>query len=189
MLKFTLVERLECTAATSVAHPRKHVYFVSYLIMSCTLAVVDAEAVGNRNLSEVPEDRAADVGVDDASTPVDLGSGPRRGPSAGKSSGFKEFDAAALIPPPDAHIKGVFGDPFSMRLIPIHAALLPNGNIYYYGTDDRRGTRARNCCTRFGNLNLVRMQYLLPERTSCYPTALEPTPSAPRRPCYRTAAN
>ena len=113
----------------------KHVYFVSYLLISCTLTVVDAEAVGNRNLSEVPEDRAANVGVDDDSAPVDLGWGPRRGPSARKSSGFKEFDAAALTPPPDAHINGVFGAPFSMRLIPIHAALLPNGNTYYYGTD------------------------------------------------------
>ena len=165
----------------------KHVYFVSYLVMSCTLAVVDAEAVGKRNLSAVPEDRAADVGVDDDSAPVDLGWGPRRGPSAAKSSGFKEFDAAALTPPPDAHIKGVFGAPFSMRLIPIHAALLPNDNIYYFGTDEAGG-RARNSCTRFGNLNLVRMKYLILGRTSCYPTALEPTPSARRR-RLRTAAS
>jgi len=119
------------------------IYLFALLIALSALAVVDAEAVGKRNLSAVPEDRAADVGVDDDSAPVDLGWGPRRGPSAAKSSGFKEFDAAALTPPPDAHINGVFGAPFSMRLIPIHAALLPNGNIYYYGTDEAGGQGAK----------------------------------------------
>ncbi|MDQ3563057.1 MAG: DUF1929 domain-containing protein [Pseudomonadota bacterium] len=62
----------------------KRVYFVSYLMMLCTLGVVDA---------------------------------------------------AALAPGADAHIKGVFGDPFTWPIIPIHAALLPNGKIYSYGTD------------------------------------------------------
>lgn len=123
----------------------KRVYFVSYLMMLCTLGVVDADALGKRNRSEVPEDRAADVGVDDDSAPVDLGWGPHPGPSARKSvgptsgiqtaaEGFREFDAAALAPGADAHIKGVFGDPFTWPIIPIHVTLLPDGKVYSYGT-------------------------------------------------------
>ncbi len=123
----------------------KRVYFVSYLIMLCTLGVVDAEALGKRHPGEVPEDRAAKLGVDD-SAPVDLGWGPGRGRPSARTSigptsgiqpaaeGFREFDAAALTPPPDAHIKGVFGDPFTWPIIPIHAALLPDGKVHSYGT-------------------------------------------------------
>lgn len=121
------------------------VYFVSYLLIVCTLAVVDAEALGKRHPSGVLEDRAANVGVDDDSVPVDLGWGPRRGPSARKSvgptsgiqpaaEGFREFDAAALAPSADAHIKGVFGDPFTWPIIPIHVTLLPDGKVHSYGT-------------------------------------------------------
>lgn len=123
----------------------KHVYFLSFLIISCTLGVVDAEALGKRHPSEVPEDRAADLGADDDSVPVDIGWGPRPGKSARKgleptmaiqtvAGGFREFDAATLAPDADAHTKGVFGEPFSWPIIPIHATLLPDGKVYSYGT-------------------------------------------------------
>ncbi|MFO1417469.1 MAG: galactose oxidase early set domain-containing protein [Methylotetracoccus sp.] len=66
----------------------------------------------------------------DRSAPTDYGAGP----------GLPEALAlrAAIVPMaagPDAHLIGAFGDPFSWPVIPIHTAVLPDGRIIGYGTD------------------------------------------------------
>jgi len=84
-----------------------------------------------------PEDQATEVDtapVDDASSSApgtDAQALQARG-----ASGAVEKSSAITVPvgPPDAHLKGVFGEAFSWPLIPLHTILLPDGRVLSYGS-------------------------------------------------------
>jgi hypothetical protein len=66
----------------------------------------------------------------DKAAPVDYGAGPGLPKSRAMSTAIVPMLAAA-----DANVKGAFGDPFTWPVIPIHAAVLPDGRVIGYGTD------------------------------------------------------
>lgn len=81
----------------------------------------------------------------DENSPVDYGPGPGVKPkvevvgkeSAQTKSAALKSTGASLIPvgAPGANITGVFGAPVTWPLIPIHAVLLPDGQLMSYGTN------------------------------------------------------
>ncbi|HYN39885.1 MAG TPA: hypothetical protein VES39_11605, partial [Rhodospirillales bacterium] len=82
------------------------------------------------------------VKEDDGPRPIDYGFG--RGvplssrPMAAQIGAAAPMAPSATLPgPSDAHVKGVFGPAFTMPIIPIHAAVLPDGRVLYYGTNEQ----------------------------------------------------
>ena len=81
----------------------------------------------------------------DADSPVDYGPGPGVKPrvevvgkesARTKSAALKSASASQIpVGAPGANITGVFGAPVTWPLIPIHAVLLPNGQVMSYGTN------------------------------------------------------
>jgi hypothetical protein len=73
--------------------------------------------------------------------PIDFGPGPGIAPTGLRTQalGAESLAMGARaegVPngPPDAHVKGMFGAPFSWPIIPIHLVLLPDGRVLAYGS-------------------------------------------------------
>jgi len=81
----------------------------------------------------------------DRAAPIDYGFGPgvARKPATRTASraAFSAMSAPAgsFVPPggATAHVQGVFGPPITWPLIGIHLALLPDGRVISYGTNER----------------------------------------------------
>ena len=75
------------------------------------------------------------------SAPVDYGAGPGVAVDEdfgeGRQSTLGQQGALAIAVPPgptDAHLKGVFGVPFTWPIIPLQTVLLPDGRVMSYGS-------------------------------------------------------
>ncbi|MEK8030306.1 galactose oxidase-like domain-containing protein [Ideonella sp. DXS29W] len=76
-----------------------------------------------------------------AEAPIDYGAGPGVAvdddQADGRESALGVQGALAIsVPtgPSDAHLKGVFGAPFSWPIIPLHTVLLPDGRVFSFGS-------------------------------------------------------
>lgn len=69
--------------------------------------------------------------------PIDYGAGPGVSRAAMEAR-TAPLAAESVVPsgPASAHVRGVFGAAMSWPIIPIHAALLPDGRILNYGTNE-----------------------------------------------------
>lgn len=78
------------------------------------------------------------VTEDDGPRPVDYGAGPGVSPLAAEQASVQVAAAAEVAAPPGpaAKSKGVFGPAVPWTLIPLHAALLPDGRLMSYGTTE-----------------------------------------------------
>lgn len=76
---------------------------------------------------------------DDRKAPVDFGFGPGILKKTGMAStprDVRDFTPLAVSGGASAHIQGVFTQPFTWPIIPIQVALLPDGRVLSYGTDE-----------------------------------------------------
>ena len=137
--------------------------FAILLLLSCTLAAAPASRLSAKS-KDLPEDRSSFR--QDQKRPRDFGPGPGKPrPSRARFGVFKTvadtplpIASPAAVPPlsvtaavaptiasaaadmpvdPDAAVKGVYGPAFEWPIIPIHVALLPDGRVLSYGTDER----------------------------------------------------
>ena len=83
------------------------------------------------------EDRASATTV----APIDYGAGPgvamteRDDDERESALGNMQALGIAVPPgPPDAHLKGMFGNAFTWPIIPLHTILLPDGRVVSYGS-------------------------------------------------------
>jgi len=105
------------------------------------LAVAALASCGGSNApdtgAQVEEDRPNPFG----NAPVDYGAGPGvandESQVEGRESALGWLQAQAIsVPagPGDAHLKGLFGAPFTWPIIPLHTVLLPDGRVLSYGS-------------------------------------------------------
>ncbi|MFO1340650.1 MAG: galactose oxidase early set domain-containing protein [Burkholderiaceae bacterium] len=111
------------------------------LVAAATVAACGgASAPDTQNM--VAEDQR--VAVWD-SAPVDYGAGPGvvvNDDVDGRESALGQRTAMSIaVPggPADAHVKGVFGAPFTWPIIPIHSVLLPDGRVLGFGSKPNGG--------------------------------------------------
>lgn len=101
----------------------------------CMLAVGATQAAVERQLPFDPE-------LPQGTAPVDYGLGPGVSPTpfgqalqALKSATFQAM--TGLVGASNAHVKGAFGPPIAWPIMGIHAALLPDGRVLTFGTNER----------------------------------------------------
>ncbi len=100
----------------------------------CALVAGSAQAGAADRPPPVDEERPN-------AAPIDYGLGPGVPPTRFRQAlqGFKTAlsSAAAVVAGSDAHLKGAFAAPVAWPIVGIHAALLPDGRVLSFGTNER----------------------------------------------------
>ncbi|MGH6835424.1 MAG: galactose oxidase-like domain-containing protein [Methylocella sp.] len=110
----------------------------------CAFVVIAAAMITSAKVFSIGPNLALFRRERDIKAPVDYGSGPGRGigfarPNLvlGRTPPIPKAAAKAALPIPTGgdHYQGYFAPPVPWPIIPIHMALLPDGRVMTYGTD------------------------------------------------------
>jgi hypothetical protein len=118
--------------STLVGRPRLRSPVRLGLLAAAVLAGCGGSSIRDEtNLTE------EDLWDERSQAPIDHGAGPGVAPVGPRTVALgAQREAPGGVPqgPPDAHLKGLFGAPFSWPIIPIHTVLLPDGRVFAYGS-------------------------------------------------------